>query len=116
VSFRALKNLRSIRRVAKGGRLTLLACAAFILAGCSSETMAPQSAIWNGPSNARTVAATPIETGSASARRSAKTSSERGWGDYSGRRGQTEPPAEIDYAFKGDPNASPTFAAGPGQM
>lgn len=116
MSFRALKNLRSIRRAAKGGRLTRLACATLLLAGCSSETLAPQSALWNGPPNARTVAATPIETGSASARRTIKASSERGWGDYSGRRNQTEPPAEIDYAFKGDPNASPTFAAGPGQM
>lgn len=116
MSFRALKNLRSIRRVAKGGRLTLLTCATLLLAACSSETLAPQSAIWNGPSNARTVAATPIETGSASARRSIKATGERGWGDYSGRRGQTEPPPEIDYAFRGDPNASPTFAAGPGQM
>lgn|GEM_PF-6967543 len=98
------------------GYLSLLACAALVLAGCSNEPLPPQGAIWTGSSNARSATATLSATGNAGARPAYKTASGGDWGPYSGRRGQTEPPAEMNYAFKGDPNVSHTFAAGPGQM
>jgi hypothetical protein len=98
------------------GYLPLLASAALVLAGCSNEPLPPQGAIWTGSSNARTATLAPVETGSASAKPTYKTASGGDWGPYSGRRGQTEPPASMNYAFKGDPNASRTFAAAPGQM
>ena len=98
------------------GYLPLLACAALLLSGCSSEPLPPTGAIWTGSSNARTAALAPVATGNASAKPLYKAASGGDWGPYSGRRGQTEPPASMTYAFKGDPNASRTFAAAPGQM
>ena len=103
-------------RAMKRGWLPLLASAAMSLAGCSNEPLPPHGALWTGSSNARTATATLAAAGGASAKSAYRTASGGGWGAYSGRRGQTEPPASMDYAFKGDPNASPTFAGAPGQM
>jgi hypothetical protein len=96
--------------------LPLLAWAALALAGCSNEPLPPQGALWTGSSSARTAAATSGPAGGTAVRPSYRAASGGGWGPYSGRRGQIEPPQSVDYAFKGDPNASPTFAGSPGQM
>ncbi|AGK58391.1 hypothetical protein HYPDE_33593 [Hyphomicrobium denitrificans 1NES1] len=97
--------------------LSLICSAALLMSGCSNEPLSPQGALWSGASTARAASAT---VGNASHDMATKTARRvgngGGWGPYSGRRGQTEPPATINYAFKGDPDASPTFAGGPGQM
>lgn len=106
------------RRRSKLGCLPLLICAAALsTAGCSNEPLPPQGALWTGSSNARAATATLATASSGTATRTAhRTTSGEGWGPYSGRRGQNSPPPPMDYAFKGDPNASPTFAGRPGQM
>jgi len=103
-------------RAMRPGCVLLLVCAAVSIAGCSNEPIPPQGALWTGSSNARTATATLGTTDSAVPRPAYKSTSGGDWGPYSGRRGQSEPPAAINYTFKGDPNASQTFAAGPGQM
>ena len=109
---RAIPRWRAIRC----GYLPLLVCAAISVAGCSNEPLPPQGALWTGSSNARSASATLGPADGVTAKPASRTARGGGWGSYSGRRGQTEPPPSMDYAFKGDPNASPTFAAGPGQM
>jgi len=107
-------------RTSKFGYRHLGACAAMMmaLAGCSNEPLPPQGALWTGSANARTgpAAATFGGSSSVAAQPARRASNGQGWGPYSGRRGQTQPPASTDYAFKGDPNAVATFAGRPGQM
>jgi hypothetical protein len=104
------------RRSKLGCRPLLICAAALSVAGCSNEPLSPQGALWTGSSSARSAATAPPGNASESARTAYRSAAREGWGPYSGRRGQTSPPPTTDYAFKGDPNASSTFAGGPGQM
>jgi len=109
---------RACRRRAGFGALALLASVATLMtAGCSNEPLQPQGALWTGSSKARVGTSragsvsdtTPLIHGTGS------VSSSGGW-PYSGRRRQASPPPIENYAFKGDPNASGTFAPRPAQM
>lgn len=108
----------AVRRAPKVGGIALLVCAATVLiAGCSNEPLQPQGALWTGSSKARAGTASPgAIASSASLTSSLGASNTGGWGPYSGQRGQTTPPPNQTYAFKGDPNANGTFAPGPGQV
>jgi hypothetical protein len=103
-------------RIGFGALALLASVAALVTAGCSNEPLQPQGALWTGASKARVGTSragsvsdtTPLISGTGSV-------SSGGW-PYSGRRRQTSPPPIENYAFKGDPNASGTFAPRPAQM
>lgn len=99
----------------KLGCVSLLCCAAALLAGCSNDPLQPQGALWTGTTKARADTPSPSEDSRKGAYK-AGASTAGSWGPYSGRRGQESPPPLQNYAFKGDPNANGTFAPGPGQV
>lgn len=110
---RALR--KPVQQRPKLGCLMLVACAAALsLAACSNEPLT-QDALWTGSTNARAATATSTGAPAGSATKTVyRNADSRGWGPYSGRRGQNSPPPEDEFIFKGDPNPSTTYAGGHG--
>lgn len=94
----------------KSGWVGIVVAAAALAGGCSSDFVP-------APSQARQVGSDQMQTGSARrdtvsapSRSARQAQNGRGWGPYSGARGQKAPPADEHFVFRGDQNAGTTYA------